>query len=139
MSTLLEQPQLGRTALHSHSPSSDASPARRRAILSSDVDGAITPLDGVGAAVARLVGVFQLLDLTLVRHERVRHHAVHEQHERRGGAVYEGAQAPHRHHHLVLPGGKTELQQRNHWENYIFLLSSTMQIWLVPQSVKLQY
>lgn len=105
MFTLLEQTQPVRTALHSHSPSSDVSPTRHRAVLSSDVDGAITPLDGVGAAVARLVGVNQLLELTLVRHERVRHHAVHEQHERRGGAVYEGAQAPHRHHHLVLPSG----------------------------------
>lgn len=116
MSTLLEQTQPVTTALHSHSPISDVSPALHRAVLSTNIDWAISPVDGVGAAVARLIGVIQLLDLTVVHYERVRHHAVHEQHERRGGAMYEGAQAPHHHHRLVLPGGKTELQQRNWWK-----------------------
>lgn len=112
-STLLEQTQPVTTAHHFHSLISGISPALHRAVFSSDVDRAIVPVDGVGCSIARLVGVLQLLDLTLVRHKRVCHHAVHEQHERGGGPVYEGAQAPHRHHHLVLPGGKTELQQRN--------------------------
>lgn len=115
MSTLLEQTQPVTTALHSHSPTSDGSPALHCVLLSSDVDEAIIPVDGVGAAVARLVWVIQLLDLALVRHKCVHHHAVHEQDESRGGTMYEGAQAPHHHHHLVLPGGKTELQQRNWW------------------------
>lgn len=107
MSTLLEQTQPVRAALLSHSPASDVSPAFNRVVLSRDIDGAVTPVDD--AAVAHLVGLLQLLVLTLVRHERVRHHAVHEQHERRGGTVDEGAQGPRHHHCLVLPGGKTEL------------------------------
>lgn len=107
MSTLLEQTQPVATAFLSHSPVSVVSPALNRVVLIRDIDGAVTPADD--AAVARLVGLLQLLALTLIRHERVRHHAVHKKHKRRGGTVYEGAQGPHHHHCLVLPGGKTEL------------------------------
>lgn len=125
MSTL-EQTHPVRAALPSHGPISDVLPALHRAVPSRDINGAVDPLDG--AAIARLVGVLQLLRLKIISHECVRHHAVHEQHERRGRAVYEGAQASHHHHDLVLPGGKTELQQRNWQTIKVFVLGSTNEV-----------
>lgn len=83
-------------------------PTIHRVIFSCFIQGAVNPKDGV--VFTLLVWVFQLLDFTLIGHKRVRHRAVHEEHERLSCTVNEGAQSSHNHQHLVFPGGKPVLQ-----------------------------
>lgn len=62
-----------------------------------------------GVVYACLVWVFEFLDLELIRHKCVGHHAVDQEHERWGSTVYKGTQTPHQHHYDVFTGGKPKL------------------------------
>lgn len=88
---------------------SQDSPTRHCLVVIRFIDGTISPIDGVVQTF--LVWIFELLNLQLIRHKCVCHHAVDQKHERGGGAVDEGAQAAHHHHGGVSPGGKSILEE----------------------------
>lgn len=82
--------------------------------------GVVQPLDhrpvqpGNGVIDAGFVRVGQFLNLKLIVHKGVGHHAIHQQHERGRGAVDQRAHASHHHHQSFLPCGKAELD-RGQW------------------------
>lgn len=79
--------------------------------------GVVRPLDhrpvqpGNAVIDAGFVRVFQFLNLKLIVHKGVGHHAIHQQHEGGRGAVDQRAHASHRHHQTFLPCGKAELDR----------------------------
>lgn len=103
----LNKPQAPTPSPSYHRPTA-CSPAMHCVVVVVHVFGAIFQKDGPVAA--RLVSIAQQLDFPLIVHKRVCHHAVHEEHERLGRAVNEGAQAANHHQHFVLPGGEPILQ-----------------------------
>lgn len=83
------------------------SPTIDGGVLCSFIYRFIFPKDGV--VDASLIWIPQFLDLKLISHKCVRHHAVNQKHERRSSTMYEGTQAPHHHHYNVFTGGKFKL------------------------------
>ncbi len=85
------------------------SPTVRGAVVRQLDHSPVQPGDGV--INAGFVRVGQLLNLKLIGHEGVGHHAVHQQHEGRRGAVDQRAHTSHHHHQHLLPCGKAELDR----------------------------
>ena len=100
------------------------SPTVQGGVLRRHIYGLVDPPYAV--VLTCLIGVCQLLDLQLVGHEGVGHHAIHQQHERGGSAMHQGAQTPHHHHHRVMPGGEPELQAQEPFRNRFHVVHFTV-------------